>query len=75
MHYELKSQIVTQNGHLQHAHSPQPRSHSSIELHNTSTGKYAAAFRRDRFKLSILGCLYLQAISWSFGPEFLVQEV
>ena len=34
--------------------------HSSIELHNTSTGKSAAAFWRDRFKLSILGCLFLQ---------------
>ena len=33
---------------------------SSIELRNTSTGKSAAAFRRDRFKLSILGCLFLQ---------------
>ena len=33
---------------------------SSIELRNTSTGKSAAAFRRDRFKLSILWCLYLQ---------------
>ena len=32
----------------------------SIELHNTSTGKSAAAFRRDSFKLSILGCLFLQ---------------
>ena len=31
-----------------------------IELHNTSTGKSAAAFRRNRFKLSILGCLFLQ---------------
>ena len=34
--------------------------HSSIELRNISTGKSAAAFRRDRFKLSILGCLFLQ---------------
>ena len=34
--------------------------HSSIELCNTSTGKPVAAFRRDRFKLSILGCLFLQ---------------
>ena len=32
---------------------------SSIELHNT-TGKSVAAFRRDRFKLSVLGCLFLQ---------------
>ena len=34
--------------------------HPSIELLNTSTGNSAAAFRRDRFKLSILGCLFLQ---------------
>ena len=34
--------------------------HSSIELRNTSTAKSAAAFRKDRFKLSILGCPYLQ---------------
>ena len=33
---------------------------SSIELRNTLTGKYSAAFRRDRFKISILGCLFLQ---------------
>ena len=33
---------------------------SSIELCNISTGKSAAAFQRNRFKLSILGCLYLQ---------------
>ena len=40
--------------------------HSSIELPNTSTGKSAAAFRRDRFKLSILGCLFLQhPIPWT----------
>ena len=32
----------------------------SIELRNTLTGKSAAAFRRDNFKLSILGCLFLQ---------------
>ena len=34
--------------------------HSSIELCNTLTGKSAAAFRRERFKRSILGCLLLQ---------------
>ena len=34
--------------------------HSSIELRNASTGKFAAAFRRGRFKLSILGGLFLQ---------------
>ena len=34
--------------------------HSSIEFCNTSTGKSAAAFRKDRFKLSILGCLFLK---------------
>ena len=34
--------------------------HSSIELRYGSTGKFAAAFRRDCFKLSILGCLFLQ---------------
>ena len=33
---------------------------SAIELRNTSTGKSAAAFRRDRFKLSIFGCLFFQ---------------
>ena len=33
---------------------------SSIELRNSSTGKSAAAFRRNRFKLSVLGCLFLQ---------------
>ena len=35
---------------------------SSIELLNTSTGKSAAAFRRDRFKLKlqILGSFFLQ---------------
>ena len=33
---------------------------SSIELRNTSTGKYAAAFLKDRFKLSILGSFFLQ---------------
>ena len=47
--------------------------HPSIKLRNTSTGKPAAAFRRDRFKHSILGYVYLQAISWSFGPQFLHQ--
>ena len=31
-----------------------------IELHNPSSGKSVAAFRRDRFKLWILGCLFLQ---------------
>ena len=41
--------------------------HSSIELRNTSIGKSAATFRRDRFKLSILICLFLQAISWSLN--------
>ena len=35
-------------------------SHSSVELCNTSTGKSAAAFWRDCFKLSLLGCLFLQ---------------
>ena len=34
--------------------------HPSIELRNISTGKSAAAFRRDCFKLSILGCLFLR---------------
>ena len=34
--------------------------HSSIVLRNTSTGILAAAFQRDRFKLSILGRLFLQ---------------
>ena len=34
--------------------------HSSIELSNISTGKSAAAFRRDRFEISMLGCLFLQ---------------
>ena len=34
--------------------------HSSIKLCNISTGKSAAAFRRYCFKLSILGCLFLQ---------------
>ena len=33
---------------------------SSIELCNTSTGKSAAAFQKDRFKLSMLGCIFLQ---------------
>ena len=33
---------------------------SSIESGNTSIGESATAFRRDRFKLSILGCLFLQ---------------
>ena len=47
--------------------------HPSIKLRNTSTGKPAAAFRRDPFKHSILGYVYLQAISWSFGPQFLHQ--
>ena len=36
------------------------RSSISIKLRNTSSGKSAAAFRRDRFKLSMLGCLFLQ---------------
>ena len=40
--------------------------HTSTELRNTSTGKSAAAFRRDRVKLSILGCLFLQhPLPWS----------
>ena len=39
--------------------------HSSTKLCNISTGKSAAAFRRNHFKLSIMGCLYLQVISWS----------
>ena len=39
--------------------------HISIELRNKSTGKSAATFRRDCFILSILECVYLQAISWS----------
>ena len=47
--------------------------HSSIELRNTSIGKSAAAFRRDRFKLSILGCLFLQQLfhgqNWSFQDD------
>ena len=34
--------------------------HPSIESRNTSTGKSEAAFRRDHFKLSILGSLFLQ---------------
>ena len=34
--------------------------HPSIEFRNTSTGKSAAAFRRDRFKLLILGYLFMQ---------------
>ena len=34
--------------------------HPSVELHNTSTGKYATAFHRDHFKLSILEYLLLQ---------------
>ena len=34
--------------------------HLTIELCNTSTGKSAAAYQRDHFRLSILGCLYLQ---------------
>ena len=34
--------------------------HPSIELSNRSTEKSAAAFRRDLFKLSILGYLFLQ---------------
>ena len=39
---------------------------SSIKLCNTSTGKSAAAFRRDRFKLSMLGCLVLQhSLLWT----------
>ena len=37
-----------------------PCVHSSIELRNTSTRKSAAALRSDRFKLSILICLFLQ---------------
>ena len=34
--------------------------HPPSKLRNTSTGKSAAACRRDRFKHSILGCLFLQ---------------
>ena len=34
--------------------------HPSIELSNTSTGKSAASFLTDCFKLSISGCLFLQ---------------
>ena len=33
---------------------------SSIELCNTSTGKFAAVFLRDCFELSMLGSLFLQ---------------
>ena len=43
--------------------------HSSIELLSTSTWKSAAAFRRDCFKRSILGYLFLQAISWSLDHD------
>ena len=40
--------------------------YSSVELRNTSTGKPAAAFRKDRFKLWILGCLFLQhPLTWT----------
>ena len=61
MHYESKSQIVIQNGHLQHVHCLKRLcGHSSIELRNTSTGKSEAAFRKDRLKVSILGCVFLQ---------------
>ena len=56
--------------HISYTQSLSLCGHSSIELCNTSTGKSAAAFRRDRFKLSTLGCLYLQPLfhgeNWSF---------
>ena len=45
---------------LEHTQSLSLCGHSTIELRNTSTGKSAAAFKRDRLKLSMLGCLFLQ---------------
>ena len=45
---------------LAHTQSLSFCGYPSIELRNTSTGKSSAAFRRDRFKLSILGCFFLQ---------------
>ena len=47
--------------------------HLSITLCNTSTGKSAAACRRDCFKLSILGCVFLQHplpwTDWSYQQD------
>ena len=45
---------------LAHTQSLSLCGHPSIGLCNTQTGKSAAAFRRDCFKLSTLGCLFLQ---------------
>ena len=37
-----------------------------MKLCNPSTGKSEAAFRRDRFKLPILGCLFLhRPLPWT----------
>ena len=61
MHYESKSQTVIQNGPpIACTQSLSFCGHSSVELRNTSSGKYVAAFQRDHFKLSILGCLFMQ---------------
>ena len=54
MYYESKWPPLACTQSLNHC------GHPSIKLCNTSTGKSAAAFWRDRFKLSILGCLLLQ---------------
>ena len=48
--------------------------HSSIELCNKSTGKSAAAFRRDPYKLSILGYVsscntLFHGQNWSFQQD------
>ena len=47
-----------------------PPINPSMEIPNTSTGKSAAAFRRDHFKFSILGCLLLASHLLKIGPQF-----
>ena len=63
MHYELKSKIANSYSKWPPIACTQSLSlcgHSSIESYNTSAGKSAAAFRTNHFKLSIVGCLFLQ---------------
>ena len=62
MYYKSKTQIVTYSKWppLAHTESLSHCGHSSIELRNTSTGKSAATYQRDCFKLSILECLALK---------------
>ena len=52
--------------------------HPSIELHNTSTRKSAAAFRRDRLKLSLSGCHFCNTLfhgkNWSFQQDTQAME-